>query len=247
MKKFRTDLHIHTVLSPCGSLEMSPDVIIATAMEMNLDIIGITDHNSTRQCGIVRQLGNIYGITVLTGVEVTTREEVHCLAYFETDEQLNDFQVFLDEQLPATQNDVNRFGCQVVVDAGNNIVFTENRLLVSALNQGIDMVEAKVHGLNGLFIPAHIDKLRFSILAQLGFLPPGLHVDALEISPFCRKDKFLQQHNQLEAYTFISGSDAHTPGQIGSKVTILEMKNSSFSEIRKAFHENSPGKIEILS
>ena len=45
----RADLHIHTVLSPCGDLEMSPENILHFAQIQGLNMIGITDHNSTRQ------------------------------------------------------------------------------------------------------------------------------------------------------------------------------------------------------
>ncbi|MCX6268250.1 MAG: PHP domain-containing protein [Bacteroidetes bacterium] len=247
MKKFRADLHIHTVLSPCGDLDMSPDVIIARAKEMHLDIIGITDHNSTRQCRIASQLGALNGICVLSGAEVTTKEEVHCLTFFETDSQLYEFQAFLDMHLPDIQNDTRRFGHQVVVDAENNIVYTEERLLISGLNQSIEEVEAMVHRLNGLFIPAHIDKRRFGVLEQLGFLPPDLNVDALEISPFCKLDDFLGQHPELCRYKYVSGSDAHFPEQIGKRVTIFELENASFGEIRKSLHQPASGKIEILN
>ena len=232
MKKFRADLHVHSVLSPCGDLEMSPDVIIGKAKEMHLDIIGITDHNSTRQCAVIRQMGELNAITVLTGAEVTTREEVHCLTFFETDEQLNEFQKYLDMHLPDIKNDVGRFGYQVVVDAANNIVFTEERLLVSALDQSIGQVEAKVHSLRGLFIPAHIDKLRFSLYGQLGFLPTGLKVDALEISPGKSSVDFLEKHPELLHYSIISGSDAHYPHQVGSRVTVFDMENPGFGEIK---------------
>ena len=85
MNKYRADLHIHTVLSPCGNLEMSPANIIKKACEKGLDIIGITDHNSTRHCKLVSKLSELAGIFVLMGAEVTTREEVHCLTFFEND------------------------------------------------------------------------------------------------------------------------------------------------------------------
>ena len=48
----RADLHIHTVLSPCGDLEMSPENILHFAQIQGLNMIGITDHNSTRQAPI---------------------------------------------------------------------------------------------------------------------------------------------------------------------------------------------------
>jgi len=247
MKKFRADLHIHTVLSPCGDLEMSPDIIVAKAKEMQLDIIGITDHNSTRQCRLIKQLGAEKGIVVMAGAEVTTKEEAHCLAFFETDEQLDTFQEFLDASLPDIQNDVKRFGYQVVVDADNRITYSEERLLISAIDGSIEQLEAKVHQLDGLFIPAHIDKKRFSVIEQLGFLPPDLRVDALEISPFCTRTNFLAMHPELAGYRFISGSDAHYPAQIGSRVTLMEMENTGFAEIRKALHEDGNRRLEIVS
>jgi predicted metal-dependent phosphoesterase TrpH len=91
MNVYKADLHIHTVLSPCGDLEMSPSNIIRQAKEQKLDIIGITDHNSTRHCKLTAELGERQGIFVLTGVEITTREEVHCLAFFEKPESIDIF------------------------------------------------------------------------------------------------------------------------------------------------------------
>ncbi len=83
MKSFRADLHIHTTLSPCGDLEMHPVNIVSKAAIQGLDIIGITDHNSTRHCALISRLAAEKGIFVMQGAEVTTKEEVHCLVFFE--------------------------------------------------------------------------------------------------------------------------------------------------------------------
>jgi len=56
MKTYRADLHIHSVLSPCGDLDMSPVNIVEEASRKGLDIIGITDHNTTRHTGLVKRL-----------------------------------------------------------------------------------------------------------------------------------------------------------------------------------------------
>ena len=82
MKEFRVDLHLHTCLSPCGSLEMSPQRIVETALERGLDAIAVTDHNSTLQCPEILALGEERGLMVFAGAEVTTREEAHCVALF---------------------------------------------------------------------------------------------------------------------------------------------------------------------
>jgi PHP family Zn ribbon phosphoesterase len=181
------------------------------------------------------------------GAEVTTREEVHCLAFFENEDQLETFQGFLDTNLPDIANDVDRFGYQVVVDADENIIFQEERLLTSALLRGIDEVEAMVHELEGLFIPAHVDKSRNSIFSQLGFLPPALRVDAIEVSPFCNQEKFRAGHSELAGYPIISGSDAHHLNQLGTRVTYIESERADFNSIRKLFHGKWQGKIKVLN
>ena len=65
MQSFKADLHIHTVLSPCGDLEMSPTNIIAKAKELGLDCIGITDHNCTLHSKLAKRLGREQGVFVL--------------------------------------------------------------------------------------------------------------------------------------------------------------------------------------
>jgi len=70
---------------------MSPVKLVKAAAKKGLDIIGITDHNTTLHCGLVKELGEEAGIFVLGGAEVNTREEIHCLAFFEKDEELSDF------------------------------------------------------------------------------------------------------------------------------------------------------------
>jgi 3',5'-nucleoside bisphosphate phosphatase len=70
---------------------------------MQIDILGISDHNSTRHGPLMRRLGEESGIFVLTGAEVTSREEVHCLTFFENDIQLEIFQQYLDQPYPFSQ------------------------------------------------------------------------------------------------------------------------------------------------
>ena len=234
MKTLRADLHIHTILSPCGDLEMSPFQIISRAREMNLDMIGITDHNSTRQCGLIRTLGAEAGILVLAGAEVTTHEEVHCLAFFPDDHHLDLFQQFLDLHIPDIQNDPARFGHQIVVNREEEIIYTEERMLSAALSCSIDELEQEVHRLNGLFIPAHIDRPRFSLTGQLGFIPRDLRMDAVEISPNTTRELILERYPEIKSTTVIRSSDAHYLHQIGTMITRLTVITTDFSGIQLA-------------
>jgi len=246
MNTYRADLHIHTVLSPCGDLDMSPTNIIAKAREKGLDIIGITDHNSTRHCSLIRALAKPAGIFVLMGAEVTTREEVHCLSFFENDDQLSEFQVYLEKHLPPVPNDTQKFGYQVVVDKDEQIQEEIEYLLISALDQSINQVEQKVHSLGGIFIPAHIDRPSYSITSQLGFVPADLRIDGVEISSGCKKESVLPFLPKQGNLSIIRSSDAHYPDQIGKVFTSFEMEHRSFGEMKMALHATGGRKTLIL-
>jgi 3',5'-nucleoside bisphosphate phosphatase len=243
MRTFRADLHIHTLLSPCGNLEMSPNNIIRTAKALQLDIIGITDHNSTRHCALAAKLGREQGLVVLTGAEVTSREEVHCLAFFETAEAIAAFQIFLDEHLPYVPNNPDYFGDQVVIDEEEVIVDEPPMLLLSALTAGITEIEQEVHRLGGLFIPAHADRPSFSLISQLGFIPVDLNADAIEIHRNTDPDQFRKQHGTGEDMALIKSSDAHMLRDIGRGYTVLLLEEPCFSEIRKALSGDGGRKV----
>jgi len=245
MKKFRADLHIHSVLSPCGSLEMSPVNIVESALKAKLDIIAITDHNSSKQVSVVKQIAEKKGLFVIGGVEVNTAEEVHCLALFETDEQLAEFQGYLDQHLTPVKNDPEKFGYQVVVDEFENVLEEEERLLIMAIDEDIVDVERKVHSLGGLFIPAHIDRPFSGIISQLGFVPTELKVDAFDLTPRARLFDWENSSKLPANPVFLRNSDAHRPEDIGKQISIFEMEEISFSEIRKALRGEGERKVII--
>lgn len=237
MPLFRADLHIHTLLSPCGDLEMSPANIVNEACNKGLDIIGITDHNSTRQAPLIQQLAQERGLFVLCGAEITTKEETHCLAFMPDADTLRQLQSYLDAHLPDIPNNEEEFGYQVCVDREEQIVFQEERLLWSALNQNIDQIEQKVHALGGLFIPAHINRPRYSLISQLGFVPTDIKADALELSKHKGISDFLKENSYLSGFSFIQSSDAHCLSDIGTIFTLLEMNHRSFNEVRLALEK----------
>ncbi|MCK9304137.1 MAG: PHP domain-containing protein [Bacteroidales bacterium] len=234
----RADLHIHTVLSPCGDLEMTPLNIIKKARERSLGIIGITDHNSTLQCGEIRRIGEREGISVLCGAEITTKEEVHVVCLVDTD-KLATLQEYLNKYLPPVPNKTDFFGYQLVVNEDEEVLYQEPYLLISAINQSINQVEAFIHSLGGLFIPAHIDKRQNSILSQLGFFPPDLKADAVELSVNCNLQEFVKNNTFLAGRGIITSSDAHYPEDIGSAYTLLNLDTPdsgeiSFENVKKA-------------
>ncbi len=246
MKTYKADLHIHTVLSPCGDLEMSPRNIVQAAKNAGLDIVGITDHNSTRQCKVVKELAEQHDLHVLCGVEINSLEEVHCLAFFDTSTNLDDFQSYIDEHLTFIPNNTKKFGYQVLVDAHDVILEHEERLLLAAMDVGIEAIEKKVHQLDGLFIPAHVNRGSFSVISQLGFIPTDLAVDALEISRHIGPEKFSYQYPDYKNQPLITNSDAHFIEDIGKAMTQFRLESPTVTELRKAFNQQDGRKVVRL-
>jgi 3',5'-nucleoside bisphosphate phosphatase len=181
----------------------------------------------------------------MKGAEVTTKEEVHCLAFFENSDALHTFQEFLDDNLPDIQNDPSLFGYQLQVDDTEVIIYEERKLLTNAISKSISDVEYLVHSLNGLFIPAHIDRKKNSIYSQLGFIPEKMHPEALEISRAIRVEQYRNEYPEIREYPLIRCSDAHYPEQIGTAMTEFHIEHASFAEIRMALKGANGRKIEI--
>jgi len=213
---------------------MSPVKIVAEAKRKKIDLIGITDHNTTLHCELVQKIAEREGILALAGAEVTTREEIHCLTFFENTDSLHQFQEYLDHHLPTIPNDPDRFGYQVVVNEQEEILFEAQYLLISAIDQSLNQLEQKVHQLGGLVIPAHINKKRDSLISQLGFIPSGLKVDGFEVLPMSNLPDpalFLGAYPEV---VLMVNSDAHTPGQIGNRYNLVHLEDLSFNSFREA-------------
>jgi PHP family Zn ribbon phosphoesterase len=243
MNKYRADLHIHSVLSPCGDLDMSPTRIIGEALKRNIDILGISDHNSTLHCRLMMELGKEAGIFILPGVEINTKEEIHCLAFFENADITDEFQEFLNQKLPFVQNKKELFGEQLVVDRNESIIKEIDGLLVTGLEADIYCVVSEVRRLGGIFIPAHIDRPYNSLLSQLGFIPSDLDFDTLEVSARIPVSAFRKSHPELDQFTLITNSDAHHPDLLGRATTNFRIEEPSYKEILMALRNEQHRKI----
>ncbi len=229
MKNYRADLHIHSCLSPCAELEMSPRNIIRSAEQSGMDIIGICDHNSCENVPYIMKSAENTAIKVTGGIEVTSREEVHILALFDTEEELFKMQDFIYAKIYG-YNDEYRYGDQVIVNENDEVIDFNRRLLIGAADISIEGIVDRIHELNGIAIASHIDRERFSILSQLGFVPEGLHLDAYEVSTREELVNYQGRYSPLVVF-----SDAHSLGRIGSEHSSFYMEGPNLDEIGKAF------------
>ncbi|MCX7750668.1 MAG: histidinol-phosphatase [Candidatus Bipolaricaulota bacterium] len=232
MRWWRADLHIHSALSPCGSLELSPARIVAEARRAGLDLIAVCDHNAAENGRYVRRRAAGHP-AVLMGMEIQSAEEVEVLAYFADEESALELQAELRSALPDLPCDPALFGDQVVVDEEGEIVRCEERLLLSPVALSLAEVVARVEALGGVAVPAHVDRLPGGLLAVLGLLPPG-EWPAVEIAPWTPLSQALRAWPELEGRGILRGSDAHYPAEIGRAWTDLYLAEPTLDELRLA-------------
>ncbi len=232
LREFKADLHIHTCLSPCGELTMLPTAIVRQARGRGLDIIGISDHNSVENVDAVRKAGKKEALLVLGGLEITSSEEAHILGFFGDDDALLKMRDIVHKNLPG-ENDEDAFGMQLVVDEYDTPTKLSDRLLIGATNLTVEEVVDSVHDLGGIAIASHVDRESFSIIGQLGFIPEGLSLDALELSPNCESSEIPSYRSY--GLPLVTSSDAHFLSDIGKTTTTFLLETPSFAEIMMAF------------
>ena len=80
--KYFYDFHIHSCLSPCSDMEMTPHSIAGMSYINGLDIIAVADHNTARNIRAVSEAAQQYGVLVVPGIEAETAENIHVLCLF---------------------------------------------------------------------------------------------------------------------------------------------------------------------
>ncbi len=236
----KADLHIHTALSPCGSLDMSPSKIVESALEKGLDVIAITDHNSIENSFHTELIGRKKGLKVLFGMEAQTQEEVHILTIFDNKNDIERFYTIIYDFLPDIKNNPEFFGDQIVVDENDNIIREEKKLLSNSLNISIEELYELTKKYNGVFIPAHINRYKMSLISNLGFIPEFIKKTVVEINlPF--SSAFLKV--ELTNLYYIVNSDAHYPVDIGRNYTIY---NTEFYGIKSLYESVLENKIKRI-
>jgi len=215
---------------------MSPKRILASALEKNIDIIGICDHNSTSNSEAVIKAAKGKNIRVIPGMEVTSEEEVHVLALFDDMESAMKLQEQIHANLPG-KNDQEAFGMQVLVNEEEEVLGFDDHLLIGATTTPLEHIVRLIHSLDGLAIASHIDREAFSLVGQLGFIPDEVELDALEISP---RMSFQQADKKYRtSFPLITSSDAHDPGDIGKSFTTFLLEEASLTEIKKALNNEN--------
>lgn len=246
MQRLAVDLHVHTVLSPCAEVEMIPPLIVRQALTLGLDVIAVTDHNCAANAGAVIEAARNTGLTVLPGIEVQSREEVHLLCLFDALEQAQAWDEQVAAALPDLKNNQDLFGEQYIVDATGEYLRTDERLLSTSLSLSLEQVVDATNALGGICLPAHVDRPSYSILANLGFIPPGLSIAGVELSANTAPDVARARFPQLSKYGMIVNGDAHRLNEIVAR-TWVTVYQPTIAELRLALAARQGRGVEIIS
>ena len=220
-----TDLHLHSCLSPCGEAEMMPADLVGMAKLNGLDLIALTDHNSTKNCPAAALAAREYEIGFIPGAEVTTAEDVHCVCLFPSVAAALEFNAFLDPLRPGVKNRPDIFGPQTVVHP-DGTTEEEPDLLILALEISIMDLPAAVWDFGGLFWPAHVDRSSNGLFATLGAWPKDLTADAAEV-------RFQDPGGIPRSLKIITASDAHRLADMPDGGFPLPLETADFEGLAK--------------
>lgn len=221
------DLHIHSVLSPCSEDEMTIHNIINMALIKDLDLIAITDHNSVKQLNAFREVSK-GKIEILLGVEIQSKEDIHILAYFNKDKDLNEIQNYLDQYLIEEPNRPEYYGRQVILDENDEEVGEESRLLISSLARTTREIIEDIHTMGGKAVLAHVYR-KYGYINRYGELHKDLNIDGVEVHPD-DFERFIQEYPELKDTLILRDSDAHHLAMINEPE--YEITNEQYSFLK---------------
>lgn len=231
------DLHIHSCLSPCGDMDMTPGNIAGMAAVKKLDVVALTDHNSCKNCKSFLEFTKMYEIIGIPGMELCTLEEVHVICLFPTLSQALDFDAYVYHHLPDIPNTVSIFGNQQICDEEDNVVMEEGKLLITATDIPFSEVFDLTARYGGIMFPAHLEKRTNSLLSNLGFIPADSKFKCAEIKDLSKYVPLSEVNPYLNNCKIISNSDAHYLEHINEPEHYLHVKNKDIKEIFNALQQ----------
>ena len=212
---------------------MHPSAIVRAAADAGLDGILICDHNAADNVAAVGRAARVSGCVAVPGMEITTEEEVHLVALLPDVAAAGVLHARVAAALPG-RNAPAAFGEQVIANEAGEVLGFNASLLAGATSWTVGRAADEIHRAGGLAIAAHVDRERFGIVGQLGFVPPGLALDAIEVSATTAYDAGRRRYADPLGLPAVTGSDAHEPGAVGRALTYLHLDHAEAAEVRRA-------------
>ena len=203
------DLHMHSCLSPCGDNDMTVNNIVNMAALKGLNVIALTDHNSSKNCPALMKVAREAGIRAIPGMEINTSEEIHAVCLFPTLEKAMAFDDYVFSTLPPVKNRPEIYGDQILVNENDEPQITVDTLLITASGVSLEELPDLVKAYDGLWWPAHIDRSSNSLIAILGSIPEDIDYPCFEIYHTGLYDELVKKNPLLAGRPWLHNSDAH--------------------------------------
>ncbi len=168
---------------------MTPRAIVEEAVALGIRLLAVTDHQTSANTAACRLAARGTGVTVIPGIEVQTREDVHLVCLLPDEAQMADFATLIESTLPPN-----------LTGAGKSM---------ASVSLTADEVCREAARRQGLAIAAHVERPFFSLFANLGFIPAGMQIAALEIGTVTDPAAFYRKHPDAALRPLVVSSDAH--------------------------------------
>lgn len=233
------DLHIHSCLSPCGDNESTPANIVGMAYVKGLDVIALSDHNSSKNCVAAKEVADAYGVTLICAMELTTSEECHVLMLMPSLEKALELDEYVHRRIMPIQNSPELFGEQLIKNSDDETVGIEDTLLISATSISFSQAFPLAESFGGVALPAHVDKSTTSVISNLGFIPPDSTFKSFEMKNISRLEEFRNGYPYLQSCKAVTNSDAHYLQDINEPVNFLHAEEKSAAAVIEALKHPS--------
>ena len=228
------DLHLHSCLSPCGDMDMTPNNLVNMAKLLGLDVIALTDHNTSRNCAAAMAVGREIGLTVIPGMELTTAEDIHAVCLFPTLEKAMAWDEYVDSHRIKIRNRPDIYGRQVIMNENDEEVGELEHLLLPATEIPIISAYKTVKTFGGVCFPAHIDRDSLSVLSVLGEIDPACGFKTAELADKTKLEQLGKLHPILDTMHIITDSDAHYLENMRDAENFLEAEDNTPEAVLKA-------------
>lgn len=228
------DLHLHSCLSPCGDMDMTPNNLANMAKLLGLDVIALTDHNTSRNCAAAMAVGREIGLTVIPGMELTTAEDIHAVCLFPTLEKAMAWDAYVDAHRIKIRNRPDIYGRQVLMNENDEEVGELEHLLLPATEIPITSAYQTVKSFGGICFPAHIDRDSLSILSVLGEIDAACGFKTAELADKSKLEALRRLHPILDTLHLVTDSDAHYLENMRDAENVLEAEENSPEAVLRA-------------
>ena len=228
MSLYTYDLHVHSCLSPCGDEDNTPNNLAGMAVLNNIQILALTDHNTTKNCPAFFTACKRYGIVPIPGMELTTAEEIHVVCLFPTLEDAMAFNEEVDKRRVRFPNRPDIFGEQLIMNGDDEVIGFEQDYLTNATEITLEEAPVLVERHHGVCYPAHIDREANGIIAILGTLPETPEFCNVELH-FAKNVAAYKAEYGLQGKRILVSSDAHYLTDLREENQSIEIPDEPYS------------------